>query len=76
MADLKVHFTTDTAHAQCELCRTVAELRPYGPNGENICVDCGRKDKAGTEKRMAERMKQSEVPLSKLKDLFKGKTDA
>lgn len=36
----------------CELCGKTEELRPYGPNGENICFDCGMLDKAGTERRM------------------------
>lgn len=33
-----------TEDARCELCREIKELRPYGPNGENICFDCGMKD--------------------------------
>jgi len=37
----------------CELCGVVEECRPYGPNGEQICFDCGQKDKETTEKRMA-----------------------
>ena len=28
----------------CQLCGEVSELRPVGPNGENICVTCGLKD--------------------------------
>lgn len=28
----------------CELCGDVAELRPYGPNGERVCFSCGMKD--------------------------------
>lgn len=40
------------AAQQCDLCGTVAELRPYGPNGEAICFDCGMKDKATTERMM------------------------
>lgn len=28
---------------KCELCGKVDELRPYGPNGERICFDCGMK---------------------------------
>jgi len=24
----------------CELCKKTAELRPFGPNGENICAAC------------------------------------
>lgn len=38
--------------SKCELCGTIEECRPYGPNGESICFDCGMKDKEGTEKRM------------------------
>lgn len=41
-----------TPPARCELCRKVAELRPYGPNGESICFDCGMRDAAGTKARM------------------------
>jgi hypothetical protein len=37
----------------CELCGAKdGELRPYGPNGENICFDCGMKDKDATERQM------------------------
>lgn len=41
-----------TEPANCELCGQKAELRPYGPNGENICRDCGNKDPEGTRARM------------------------
>jgi hypothetical protein len=40
----------DTA---CELCGTVAELRPYGPNGERVCFPCGMKDRAAAERAFA-----------------------
>ena len=30
--------------AVCALCGAEDELRPYGPNGENVCFDCGMKD--------------------------------
>jgi hypothetical protein len=29
---------------QCDLCGKMAELRPYGPNGEKVCFDCGMRD--------------------------------
>lgn len=35
----------------CELCGAVDELRPYGPNGEWICFDCGMKDEETTTAR-------------------------
>ena len=39
---------------ECELCGKLAECRPYGPHGEQICYECGRKDVKGTEKRMSD----------------------
>jgi len=42
-------------HAQvCEVCGAIEECRPYGPNGEQICFDCGMKDEETTKKKMAE----------------------
>ena len=38
--------------AKCEFCGKIAELRPYGPNGERICFECGMKDPETTEKMM------------------------
>ena len=37
----------------CELCGAKDELRPYGPNGENICFDCGMKNPKATEAKFA-----------------------
>ena len=36
----------------CELCGTIDECRPYGPNNEQICFECGMKDPIETEKKM------------------------
>lgn len=42
---------------KCELCgKEGEELRPYGPNNENICFDCGMKDEATTNRKMDELM--------------------
>ena len=30
---------------QCDLCGRIAELRPYGPNGEVVCHPCAMLDK-------------------------------
>lgn len=38
----------------CELCGAIDECRPYGPNGENICFDCGMKDEETTTRKMEE----------------------
>ncbi len=37
----------------CEMCGAVDECRPYGPNDENICFECGLKDQETTERKMA-----------------------
>lgn len=35
---------------QCDFCGKIAELRPYGPNGEIVCFQCAMKDeKAATQ---------------------------
>ena len=52
----EVTIITDTPAATCELCGEEKELRPYGPNGENICFDCGQKDKAATQRMMEHSM--------------------
>ena len=38
---------------RCELCGVIDECRPYGPNGEQICFECGMKDEETTRKQMA-----------------------
>ncbi len=35
---------------QCDFCGEIRELRPYGPNGECICLECGDKDEETTNK--------------------------
>jgi len=37
---------------QCDFCGKIDELRPYGPNGECICYECGMNDKETTNKVM------------------------
>lgn len=37
----------------CEMCGTIAECRPYGPNDEQICFDCAMKDEETTKRKMA-----------------------
>lgn len=34
----------------CELCGKTAELRPYGPRGENVCFKCGMKDEEAAKR--------------------------
>jgi hypothetical protein len=37
---------------KCELCGKVDETRPYGPNGEEICYNCGMKNEKITIRMM------------------------
>jgi hypothetical protein len=41
---------------QCDLCGAIAELRPYGPNGESVCFDCGMKDEPAAERAFLKRL--------------------
>ena len=43
-----IFVVEDELEAICELCGKKAELRPYGPNNENICFECGMKDEKKT----------------------------
>ena len=38
----------------CAFCGKADELRPYGPNNENICFDCAMKDEATTGRKFKE----------------------
>lgn len=40
--------TSRSEPAKCELCGKHAQLRPYGPNCEMICYECGTKNSAVT----------------------------
>lgn len=41
---------------RCELCGGVEETRPYGPNGEEVCFDCGMKDEEAMKQQFEKRM--------------------
>ena len=47
----------------CDLCGKVAELRPYGPNGEWICFTCGMKDEESTKRQFAKRLENPDPRL-------------
>jgi hypothetical protein len=41
---------------QCDLCGKIDELRPYGPNGECICFECGMKNQPMTDRIMKHKL--------------------
>jgi hypothetical protein len=47
---------------QCDLCGTIAELRPYGPNGETVCFACAMKDEPAAKRAFARRVLGKETP--------------
>jgi len=50
--DLMVLDRSEVPEGTCELCKAKnVELRPYGPNDEWICFDCGMKDEATTARK-------------------------
>ena len=48
----------------CELCGRVAELRPYGPNGENICFACGMKDEESCKRQFMKVLEMVDVVVA------------
>jgi hypothetical protein len=36
----------------CQLCGIIDECRPYGPNDEQICIECAMKNPETTERKM------------------------
>lgn len=40
---------------RCELCGEATETRPYGPDGEDVCFDCGMKDEAAARRAFGEK---------------------
>lgn len=47
-------FIAQEKEQVCELCGKIDECRPYGPNGEQICFECGQKDLETTKRKFAE----------------------
>jgi hypothetical protein len=39
-----VAIIADQPDGVCDLCGKTADVRPYGPLGENICWECGQKN--------------------------------
>ncbi len=58
---------------QCELCGVVAECRPYGPKGEQVCIDCAMKDEAALERGMERYVFSGNPNLKVLADLLRKK---
>lgn len=53
----------DEEDQKCEICGKIAECRPYGPNGKQICFECAQKPEYNT------------IVKKNFKDRLTGKTD-
>ena len=54
-----------TSPALCDFCGAREELRPYGPNGENVCFGCGMKDEKAAQRGMRRLVFGEFVPKKK-----------
>jgi hypothetical protein len=50
---------TEDPKGKCDLCGKIDELRPYGPNEENICFECGMKHRSTTIQKCSEKILKS-----------------
>lgn len=62
---MKIVTIDGTQHAKCEICGKVDELRPYGPNGENVCFECGMKDEGAAIKQFSKLVGGSDLTIIK-----------
>lgn len=54
-----------TKHAKCQMCGQVAELRPYGPNGESVCFECAMKDEEAAKRQFAKLLAGNDLVVIK-----------
>lgn len=53
------HYVLESEGKQpCEMCGGVFELRPYGPNGENVCFFCAMEDPVAALMQLDARLEQ------------------
>ena len=50
----------------CFLCGKIAETRPYGPNGEEICYECGMRNEEQTNAMMNHKLFGDPDPRQKV----------
>ena len=54
-----IYATGKTEDQECEICGKYEELRPYGPNSENICYRCMMKDEPAAKRAFAKSLDKS-----------------
>ena len=56
---------------RCELCGCIAETRPYGPEGQEVCFSCGMKDEKTAEAQMEKHLFGQGVSRNKVRGTAK-----
>ena len=51
--------------AECEMCGKMEETRPYGPNGESVCYDCGMKDPEAAARQFKKLLEGKDIVILK-----------
>jgi len=69
-------FIAPEPPGRCEMCGKRAELRPYGPNGANVCFDCGIKDEPTAARLFAKRVLGREPTEVELETMLKPDDEA
>lgn len=60
---------------ECEACGELAELRPYGKDGANVCYPCAMKDPGEAKRQIAKRFEGVELVANILPGIPKGRAN-
>jgi hypothetical protein len=60
--DVKINNYRES-QGDCQLCGKTEELRPYGPNDEWICFDCGQLDHETTKKKFEATLNKTGITI-------------
>lgn len=52
----KIIIISREKNQQCDFCKKITELRPYGPNGECLCFDCAMLDEEAAKHQFENRL--------------------
>lgn len=53
---------------KCECCGKIAELRPYGKNGANVCFECAMKDEKTAKEMFNKRIEGINIAIVRNKE--------
>lgn len=65
LQDMNIVTIDGTQHANCQTCGEKRELRPYGPNGENVCFPCAMKDEDAAKRQFGKLLNGNDFVIIK-----------